>query len=101
MASMTPLMWARASGVSPWATGWSRVSRRQRIWQWKDQYEARILGQLKQLGVGDRLGLGVDVDVADAAGVDQHRQVVGVEPLEHDVRRRRPAAAPARTADSR
>ena len=22
----------------------------ERIWQWKDQYEARILGQLKQMG---------------------------------------------------
>ena len=28
----------------------------ERIWKWKDQYERRILGQLKQLGPGGRRG---------------------------------------------
>ena len=27
----------------------------ERIWEWKDKYEARILGQLKQLGCSLRL----------------------------------------------
>ena len=50
-----------------------------RIWQWKDKYEARILGQLKQLGCQLRLGAHAlhprsDLCPGRAADVLQHVQ---------------------------